>query len=318
MSQPDITLYDKYDYDYSKYWKQREYEHFAEVNALGKIMRKQHGHWFADFGGSYGRHIPLYYQRFHNCMIVDYSIKALEQARHNLTRNKIKNVKLVAANIYNLPLRKSCLDCSMIIRVLHHLEEPERAISEISRATNNKGTFIIEFANKHHIKAVIKALLRLDFRFLGNAPFKIESLGSCEGSSTEESGIIYNFNYGYLKRILRQNQFKIRRKYPISFLRIPALKKLLGNKLLNFCESSLQILLRFTRITPSIILETSLDTADEHAETSPPGSIEDLLCCPNCKSNLEPHSNTLKCTDCNISYPVTHGIYDMRYPIITE
>ena len=86
---PDITLYDKYDYDYSKYWHGREYEHNAEVQVLDRIMKKVSGSWFVDIGGSYGRHIPQYHQKFHHCILLDYSIKSLKQARKWLKETRI-------------------------------------------------------------------------------------------------------------------------------------------------------------------------------------------------------------------------------------
>ena len=117
-AQPDITLYDKYDYDYSQYWKNRTYEHEAEVMILNKILKRKTGAWFIDIGASFGRHVPQYHQKFHQCILLDYSMKSLAQARENMKKNGITNIHLIAANAYNIPLKSNSINATMVMLFL--------------------------------------------------------------------------------------------------------------------------------------------------------------------------------------------------------
>jgi ubiquinone/menaquinone biosynthesis C-methylase UbiE len=49
-----------------------------------------------------------------------------------------------------------------MVRVLHHIEKPEEYFKEAKRVFKKDATYIQEFANKVHIKAKIKALLKRD------------------------------------------------------------------------------------------------------------------------------------------------------------
>jgi ubiquinone/menaquinone biosynthesis C-methylase UbiE len=313
MKDHDITFYDQNKYDYSNYWKNRDYEHQAEVVALKKCFKGISGNWVIDLGGSYGRHTPQYYQLFHNCVLLDYSIDSLKKASEILHQQKIRNVHLIAANIYHLPFKDDVFDAALMVRVLHHLEDSPAAIQEISRIIASGGDFILEFANKHHLKAVIAAILRFDFRFIfSKEPYLIPSSGYREGLSEKSYGIIYNYNPNYIKNICCTNLLMLKRKLSLSFFRIRLLKKIVPPKVLIFFERIFQFLFSWSNSTPSIIYKFKKDSDLPSTQNSQ--SIESILACPACKSDLAYKGSRLKCQKCGLIFEKDGQIFDLRYP----
>ncbi|MBN2101113.1 methyltransferase domain-containing protein [Candidatus Dojkabacteria bacterium] len=312
MSSQDITYYDKYDYDYSQFWKDRDYENFSETNVLKKILKNSTGNWILDVGGSYGRLTDLYYQKFHNCVLCDYSEKALEQAREDFKKRGIKNVNLVAANVYNLPFKTATFDSALMVRVIHHLEDWDTAISEVSRILSSKALFVLEFANKHNIKAILRAILKFNFKYIfSGEPSKIETSKSPEGTEATVPGIIYNYSPRHIRNLLVSHEINIKRSYCLSFLRIPFIKKFVPSVLLKVVEKFFQVVLGWTKITPSIIYQSYKKNGLSQQHFS---DVEDLLCCPKCKGELDRKPSSLLCSKCNISFNIKNKVYDLRYP----
>jgi len=319
MKKHNITLYDKYNYDYSAYWQSREYEHSAEVHALQGIFKKISGGWFVDIGGSYGRHIPLYYQKFHNCILLDYSVKSLQKARETLKKQGISNVYCVAANAYHLPLKSESIDTAMVVRVLHHIEDPDSFFEEVRSILKPNGHFILEFANKNNIKAILRSIFTFKFsRIFFDAPINVPT-AKPEGARTTDPGLMYNFSYVFLRKLLVSHEMILNRTYPVSFLRIPGLKRLLSYSLLTRTEFLFQSLLGWSRVTPSIIISSQRRSPpiDQPRDTSnEPSTLTDILVCPSCKSALEWKGSRIQCTSCSEVYSQAHGVIDVRYPKI--
>lgn len=313
MPDQDITEYDTFKYDYSKFWENRTYEHEAEKIGLLKFLKKMSGAWFIDIGGSYGRHIPLYHKRFHNCVLMDYSMTALKQASKYLKDNNIKNVYLVAGNVYHLPFIDGSFDGGMMIRVIHHLDDPKTAISEISRVLKGLSKFILEFANKVHIKALLKSFLKYDIKFLiSTEPYLIPSQGDLEGTQKELPGIIYNYHPRYLRKLAVSQEMYPSKTLSLSYLRVSFLKRVLPLKFLTFCERVLQILIGWANLGPSVLM--FLTKKQESIVRETPSRIDQIICCPKCKGELTSTRSSMLCKNCSINYPIEGKIIDLRYP----
>jgi ubiquinone/menaquinone biosynthesis C-methylase UbiE len=318
MGEPDISIYDKYDYDYTSYWKERSYEHEAEKLVLDRILSGITGDWCIDIGGSFGRHVPQYHQRFHNCVIADYSIKALVQARKELKKRGIDNVHLVAANAYNLPFAGNVFDTALMVRVMHHLEEPSEVIDEIRRILKPDALLILEFANKIHLKSLLKSLLTLRWTYpFSTDPIDVSSQYS-EGTVKQESGIMKNYHPGHVKNLIVSQETALRRFFAVSFLRVPLLKRILPHSLLIRLEAILQRVFGRVPLTPSVIAEaySTKEIADGISPHTP--SFDEILVCPKCKGPLSRRGGAFSCPACRLSFRRTSGILDLRYPLITE
>lgn len=314
MKEKPVAEYDKFDYDYTQFWKTRSYENAAETYALNRVFKNLSGNLFVDLGGSFGRHTEIYHQKYHNCILCDYSIKALKQARESFKKSGISNVHLVAANIHSLPFKDNVFDGIMMIRVLHHLDQ-EAAINEVSRIAQTESTFILEFPNKVNIKSVIQNILRFNYKYLFSLePSSIPTTSKAEGTDKTEPGIIKRYNPRLIKKLLYNASFKITRRISLSFFRIGLLKKLIPTKILLFFEKAFQLLFSWTLITPSLLFVNKKKTDQNKEPKNIEFSIEEILCCPKCKGEIQHKQDKYICENCSELFPLVGKIIDLRYP----
>lgn len=309
---PDISDYDKLDYDYSQYWQERLYENLAEKNLLNKIFEDKRGRWFLDVGGSYGRLTSTYYDSYKLPVILDYSFKTLAKNKE-IIKSRYPQITLIAANAYKMPFKESSFDGGLMVRVLHHIEKPQEYFKEASRIFKKDAVYVQEIANKVHIKAKVKALLRKDFNFFSEEPYRQPIGENLEGSKKEEGGIFLNYHPSHIRSLLEKNNFRIERRFGCSFLRSRVIKKILGTEIMVFLEKLLQKTLSWTNIPPSIFFRTTLqkDTTEKKEEKA--AKIEDLLACPSCKGKLTfEGSDFAKCKKCNLEFSKKEDIWDFR------
>ena len=109
-----------------------------------------------ELGAGAGRNTRryLHYQRV---ALVDYSRTQLLQAQAHLGESD--RYLFVAADVYRLPFVDGRFDGATMIRTLHHMAEPALALSQVYRAMAPGGVFILEFANKHNLKAILRYML---------------------------------------------------------------------------------------------------------------------------------------------------------------
>jgi len=305
----EISNYDKFDYDYSTYWKDREYENIAEHTVLKKIFKEiPSGNWFLDIGGSYGRLADTYSKRFRHPIILDYSLETLTKNRRIL-KEQYPNIILIAANAYRLPFQDSVFDSTLMVRVLHHLDQPEIYFKEIGRVLKSNGTYIQEFANKMHIKARFRALLKRDFKFFNKKPYQQPAVGNFEGTENQSS-IFLNYHPKYIKKLFRNSNLKIYKRYGCSYLRIPLLKKNFEVMFLVKIEVFLQKIFSWSNISPSMFFvgkSTKRMIPEKGLK-----SLSDILVCPRCKNFLSFSENTTRCTQCGRVYTKSNEIWDFR------
>ncbi len=304
-----IADYDTYDYDYSTYWSKREYEHNAEVLVLSKLLSKEKGKWFLDIGGSFGRLTDQYFKRFSNPVIVDYSLKTLQKNYANLTK-RFPNIELISANAYYLPFKDNCFSGSLMVRVLHHIENQNECFTEIKRVLNNNGIHIQEYANKIHIKAVLRAILSFNFDLFNKEPFQQPDKHNYEGTKEGSKVLFLNYHPSFISTLLRNLGFKIESKYGCSFFRIDLLKRILGVNLLTILENISQRTLSWANISPSIFIKARIEKNGQNNIKA--GSIQDILVCPYCKGELKFSNSKAVCTECKKDFTKKENIWDFR------
>ncbi len=306
----DVSDYDLFDYDYSTYWEERSYEHQAEKEILNKMLEEEEGDWFLDIGGSYGRISSTYYDKYKHPVILDYSAKTLEK-NYEILKNKYPRLELIAANAYKIPFRDNVFDGGVMIRVLHHIENPKDYFKEARRVFGNNSVYIQEFANKMHIKAILRALLKRNFSFFTTERFEQPAISTTEGTGKGIKGLFFNYHLEEIKDILAKNKFKVIKKYGCSFLRSPLLKKIFNDSTLLFFERILRVLFSFTNFSPSIFLKTKLEKT--HTEKNDYSNIQEVLVCPQCKSSLDFNQNEIaSCNKCKREYIKKNNIWDFR------
>jgi len=305
MSQ-ELVNYDGYNYDYSTYWKGREYENKAEHIVVEKLLAKEGGDWFIDIGGSYGRLADSYAHRYKNCIILDYSLKTLKKNKDCITKN-FPNTILIAANAYKMPFRKEVFNGGIMVRVLHHIENQKDYFEEIARILKKDGIYVQEFANKRHLKARIRAFLLGDKSIKDEKPYQQPTI-HLEGA--KGGGVSFlNYHPKYIERLLEESGFNVEKKQGCSYLRIPLLKKVFGTKFLLFFERILQTTLSKSNIPPSIFLKSELEKGSKGEKYS---NLKEILFCPSCKSSLNFKKNSCICEQCKKKYIKKDGIWDFR------
>lgn len=305
----DVSDYDLFSYDYSQYWTKRRYEDLAEKHLLNKMFQQKSGDWFIDIGGSYGRLTSTYDKKYKNPVILDYSAKTLRN-NYEVLKNKYPNINLIAANAYKMPLKDNVFDGGLMVRVLHHIENPEGYLKEVRRIMKPKSTYIQEFANKVHLKAILRALLKGNFKIFSKEIYEQPSISVTEGTGDNIEGIFLNYHPGHVKELLEQNNFTLKKKTGCSFLRIPFLKKLFNDQILLFFEKIMQATLSWSNISPSIFLETEVKKKSSDIEKFE--TLEDILACPECKGSLHINSDIATCEKCKKVYEKKDNVWDFR------
>lgn len=303
---PKIVDYDRYDYDYTQYWKDRQYENNAEHIALQKLLKGEKGDWFIDIGGSYGRLADLYTDKFKNCVILDYSYKTLVKNKDSI-HEKFPNCILIAANAYHMPFKKDVFDGGLMVRVLHHIERQKEYVKELARVLKEDAQYIQEYANKIHLKARIRAFLKNDKEFNSLEPYQQPTI-HLEGAKGDGVRFL-NYHPKYIQNLFKQEGFEIEEKQGCSFLRIPFLKKTLGTKVLTSFERYLQIIFANSNIPPSIFVKTELAIGGKDGEYK---KLKDILACPKCKRSLYFEEDSCYCNRCKKKYLRKDGVWDFR------
>jgi len=93
-----------------------------------------------ELGCGSGIMISLLMPRLGDTIGVDHSPAMLSEARQNLSKFK---VDLRLGNLEHLPLADGSVDIALCHMVLHHLQEPAKALSEAARVLKKSGKMII-------------------------------------------------------------------------------------------------------------------------------------------------------------------------------
>ena len=218
--------------------KGREYEDLAERIALRRLLPRR-GRRLVEIGAGFGRLADLY-RGHEQVILLDPAVSMLRQARESLGDEG--HFQYVAASIYALPFADGALDTVVTVRVLHHLRRVPAALAEIRRITHPQGSYVLEYANKRHIKAILRYLAR---RQSWN-PFSQEPVEFAE--------LNFDFHPAWMEARLREAGFAIERRLAVSHFRLAVLKRLLGARLLAALDCWLQRPLAFLRLSPSLFL----------------------------------------------------------------
>src|SRR5688500_13346514 len=157
MPTPPVCDYEGSDYQTS-FWDQggREYEDRTEAIALKRLLPES-GHLLLELGAGAGRNTPRY-AGFKRIVLLDYSSTQLQQAQARLGTGP--RYTYVAADAYALPFVPGLFDAATMIRVIHHLADAPAALRQVRTVLQPGAAFILEFANKQNLKAILRWLLR--------------------------------------------------------------------------------------------------------------------------------------------------------------
>ncbi len=251
------AAYDSFDYE--GYWKGRDYEHQSELYALKEFLGKlKKLGTIADVGCGYGRITPSYINRAKRVIFTDPSASLLKTLRGNLKLIKKQQsftakTKIIQASIENLPgkIRKNSVDLVVMVRVLHHLKEPEKAIQIVCQFVRPGEHIILEFPNKLHGKALLKNIIQ------GNVTYPLDIFPSDKRSPKnikDRTLPFMNYHPDSVIKCLKDNRFEIISIRSVSNIRSPKVKKNLPLETLIAIEKVLQLPLAKFFFGPSIFI----------------------------------------------------------------
>ncbi len=272
----------------------RDYEDAVERRVLRQFLPRS-GRRLLEVGAGFGR-LTTEYRAFRQVVLLDYSLEQLQYARDHFGDD---GYLYIAADAYRMPFRAGAFDAATMIRVIHHFEDVPAVLRQIRGALAKDGKFILEFANKRHLKSILRHL------FGRNAwnPFTLDPVEFVE--------LNFDFHPDYMRRHVNECGFVIRRTAPVSWLRLGLLKRALPVGLLTALDSALQR--SGWAISPSIFLDLQL--RDGSAMSAPASDDAlDILRCPETDSSLRRDGDQL-ISESGTRWAMRGGIYDFRHPL---
>lgn len=292
---PPVCDYEGSDYQ-ERFWDQgqRNYEDRVEEVALRRLM-PQGGKRLLELGAGAGRNTRRY-KGFQQIVLLDYARSQLEQARKRLGDSD--QYLYVAADVYRLPFSDGVFDAATMIRTLHHMAQPTAALHNVRACMQSGGLFILEFASKKNLKAIVRWI----FRRQDWNPFDHEPV--------EFAPLNFDFHPAAINAYLSEARFKVERRLTVSHFRLALFKRLLPLRLLVAMDSWAQLTGDWWQYTPSVFVRAR---AEGQASAAMQGSI---WRCPECRSSdLELEAQGLRCKGCGRLWEVRDGIYDFRRPL---
>ncbi|MGW8224990.1 MAG: class I SAM-dependent methyltransferase [Anaerolineales bacterium] len=289
---PPVCDYEGSDYQ-TVFWEMgsREYEDRVEALALSRLLPKS-GNLMLEIGAGAGRNTPRY-QAFQRVVLVDYSTTQLQQAQANLGSSD--RYIYVAADVYRLPFSPGIFDSATMIRTLHHMAEPQLALQQVRFALQPGAIFILEYANKHNLKAILRYLLGRQ----SWSPFTPEAV--------EFTELNFDFHPKSIRSWLEQSDFSIYRQLTVSHFRLGSLKRLIPLDILVKMDGLAQLTGNWWQFTPSVFVASS---ATGKTPITPPDEMFRCLICD--QSDFDASPAALVCRACGHEWLFKNGIYDFR------
>jgi len=293
---PPVCSYEGSDYQTS-FWDQggRSYEDQVEAVALRRLLPIS-GKLLLELGAGAGRNSPRY-AGFERVVLLDYSLTQLQQAMKRLGQSPCYTY--VAGDIYRLPFVAGLFDAATMIRTLHHMVDAPLALRGVRRVLRPGAAFILEYASKHNLKAILRYLLRRQ----AWSPFTLEPV--------EITELNFDFHPRAVRGWLAECSFALQRQLTVSHFRLGMFKRLLPLSFLVWLDSLAQLTGDWWQLSPSVF---TLSRAVGDTPTAPPTITPvGFFQCPSCGSaDLAETPDTLSCPTCAHTWPVVDGIYDFR------
>lgn len=231
-------------HNYLHYWDHRAYEHQAEEIAIKRLLKGKKFKSAADLGGGYGRLSKLLTEYADKVALIEPSSQQLDIA--DMYLKDTPQVKKILGQADDIKLKDASIDLVTMIRVMHHLPDPSKELSEIARILTKEGYLILEVANYAHARNRAKHILR--GKKLPLTPVDIRS------ARHKRADVIpfVNHNPATVIKQLAHAGLKVEKILSVSNLRSPGLKKVLPKGLMLKIEKIMQPTLAKTFFGPSI------------------------------------------------------------------
>ena len=295
--QPPICDYEGSNYR-TRFWEDqgRSYEDRVERIALRRLMPPSGG-TLIDIGAGYGR-LASEFDGYERVVLFDYSKSLLEEAHGKLGGDP--RFIFAAGNWYQMPFVSGLFDTMVQVRTIHHAADVPRLFSQLARIAAPNSSYILEFANKRNLKAILRYWTGRQ-RWSPFSPHPVEF-----------AELNYDFHPAWMEEQLLSSGFKPGRKLTVSHFRLPLLKQLMPTMLLARFDSTLQLSGDLFQLTPSVFVSCRSPDQGDAAEAGT------FFACPTCGTPLShPVNHQLICSNeaCGRRWSVSGNIYDFKTPL---
>ena len=273
----------------------RDYEDAVERRVLANLLPSK-GERLLEVGAGFGR-VTGEYEMFRQVVLLDYSLEQLQFARN---RFGDEGYVYIAADAYRMPFQAGAFDAATMIRVIHHFEDVPAVLAQVAQALSSGGNFILEYANKRNVKAMLRHLVGRN----GWDPYAL--------SPVEFVDLNFNFHPQYIRRQAIECGFEIKRSIPLSWLRLGLLKRALPTGLLVRLDAALQG--TGWLFSPSVFLELRLKNGRRCPEVSAKSDALAFLKCPLTGSRLKREEDSLV-SKSGLRWGIRQGVFDFRRPL---
>ncbi|MBN2471484.1 MAG: class I SAM-dependent methyltransferase [Anaerolineae bacterium] len=271
----------------------RDYEDQVERLALRKLLPRS-GRRALEIGAGFGR-LTDELAGYEQVVLLDYSRTLLRDARARLGDERYT---YVAADVYRLPFQPGLFDGATMIRVIHHMADVSLALSSIRAVLAPDAAFVLEYANKRNVKALLRyALRRQEWNPNGLEP-------------TEFVPLNFDFHPLYMAMAVQDAGFRVEQRLPVSYFRLGALKRVVPAGALVALDNLMQ--------SWAPLYSPSVFTLNRAAGGGPDRVAAPLAFrCPTCGGDLLPEGEDgLACAadGCGLRWVRRDGIYDFKEP----
>ena len=272
----------------------RDYEDLVERIALRRLLPPR-GHRIAHLGAGFGR-MSNELAGYDQVIVLDYSRTLLREGQQRLGDDA--RYIFVAADIYRMPLAEGSCDAAVMERVIHHMADVPAALSQVRSILAPGAPFVLEFANKRNLKAILRYLLRRQ----SWSPFAPEPVEFVE--------LNFDFHPRYMAACLREAGFSTDRRLAVSYFRLGLLKRAVPLRLLVALDRLLQPTGQFAPYSPSVF------ALNHAAGDTPPNAVDGpLFKCLHCGEPLQAIDDTMVCPRGDGRWAIREGIYDFKAPV---
>lgn len=297
LSATPVCDYEGSDYR-TRFWQGqgRDYEDQAERIALRRLLPPQ-GELLLDIGAGFGR-LADEYHGYRRVVLFDYSRSLLREAQDHLRDDP--RFLYVAGNWYQLPFVDGLFDTLVQVRTLHHAADAPALFDELSRIARPSATYVLEFASKHNLKAMVRYWLgRQTWSPFDEQPVEFVTLN-------------FDFHPAWIRERLSVAGFAPGETLTTSHFRFAPIKRVVPSGWLASLDSVAQRSGAWWQLTPSVFLRSRRDPS------GPTAAPEAMFACPTCRTPLgPPQDGMIICPnpDCGHRWRVEDGLYDFKEPV---
>jgi Zn finger protein HypA/HybF involved in hydrogenase expression len=175
------------------------------------------------------------------------------------------------------------------------MADPQRALGQVRQALQPGAVFILEYANKHNLKAILRYALRQQ----SWSPFSPEAV--------EFAGLNFDFHPRSVRTWLEASGFSVERHLTVSHFRVGSLKRVIPLDVLVKLDSLAQLSGDWWQLSPSVFV---LAGAVGSTPVAAPGELFRCLACDYFP--LQHLTESITCPSCGHKWLFEDGIYDFR------